>query len=132
MSFENQQPCNYSAKAAADLSANQYFCVEASGDMEVNIVQADLDVCVGVLQDKPKSGYHGRVCPIGITKVVVGVACSYGNKLYAADSGYALPITTVGSGKRAIGHVLKGANSGGIAVAFITCANAVTAVTSVP
>lgn len=132
MSFANKQPCNFTAKASADLSTSQYYLVEMSGDMEVNITQSAITVCVGVLQDKPKSGYHGMVCPIGVTKIKIGVACSYGNKLYSGDSGFAVPITTAGSGKPAIGHVLQGANSGGLATAYITCANAVTAVTSVP
>ncbi len=52
----------------------------------------------------------------------VGGACSYGNKLTTADSGWA---TVTDSGLITIGFVIDGCASGMIATAFINCANAI-------
>lgn len=130
MAFENTQIC-FSAKTTADLSGSQYYLVEMAGDSKVNLQSSNITACAGVLQNKPKSGYHARVCPLGISRVIVGNACSYGNKLYAAGSGYAMPMLTVGSGKPTIGWVIHGAASGMVATAFMHLANAVSQVTSV-
>lgn len=121
MAYEGKQ-INFSAKASADLSSLQFYLVEMSGDDQINITSSANGSTAGVLQNKPESGQHGRVCPVGVTKVRVGAACSYGNKLSVADSGWA---TLANSGLNTIGFVIDGCNSGGTATAFINVANAV-------
>ena len=122
MAYEGKQPCNFSAKASADISGLQFYLVEMSGDNQVNITSTANNKASGVLQNKPESGQHGRICPMGVSKLRVGVACSYGDSVTVADSGWA---SVVDSGLRAIGFVIDGCNSGGLAVSFINMANAV-------
>ena len=116
MAYSGKQPCNYSAKAGADLSGLQFYLLIMSADNGVNITTTAGAAIAGVLQNKPASGQHAVVCPLGITKVRVGGACSYGNTLTSAGSGWA---AVAGSGNTAIGYVRHGCNSGGIAVAVI-------------
>ena len=131
--YKGGQPCNFTAKAENDLSAKQYFLVEISGDAQVDVVDAaPTQVCAGVLQNKPEAGQFAEVCPLGVTPVKVGGAVTAGDKIYCGSGGWALSCSTTGSGKRTIGWVIEGASSGGQAVAFIHCANAVANVTSVP
>lgn len=119
--YQGKQPCNYSAIAGADLSGLQFYVLKMSGDNQVNITDTALGDIAGILQNKPESGQHATVCPLGMSKVRVGGACSYGNILTAADSGWA---AVCGSGGNAFGFVRHGCNSGGIALAFVNCANA--------
>lgn len=120
MAYERTQ-IGFPAIAGADLSGLQYFLVKMSGDDTVNITDTALEDVAGVLQNKPASGRNAEVCCIGISKIRVGQACSYGNILCAADSGWGDVAT---SGYPAIGFVIHGCNSGMIATALINCANA--------
>jgi len=122
MAYEGNQPCNFSAKADADYSGHQFFCVEMTADNGFGISTLTAGVHpAGVLQNKPTSGQHARICPLGISKVRFGGACSYGNAVSAADSGWA---TAANSGVATMGFVINGCNSGGIATCFINMANA--------
>lgn len=122
MAYERQQPCNFIAKADADLSAKQFCVVEMTADDQIGIVTLTPGVAAaGILQNKPKSGQHATVCPLGVSKVKVIDNCTYGDILSAQDSGWA---TAVDSGPFAIGFVINGCTSGGIATAFINMANA--------
>jgi len=122
MAYERQQPCNFIAKADEDLSGLQFFLVEMTGDELVGMTDTTDDPCAGVLQNKPTSGQHATVCPIGVSKVRVGSGgISAGAVLTAADSGWAC---SVSSGHRSIGYCINGAASGMIATAFINVTNA--------
>lgn len=122
MAYENQQPSNYSVKADADLSELQFYLVEMTGDNQIGITAALNNRAAGVLQNKPKSGQHAKVCPLGVTKIRVGSGCSFGDCLTVADSGWA---SVQASGTGVIGYVINGCSSGGIATGFINMANAV-------
>ena len=123
MAYERQQPCNFIAKADADLSALQFFLVEMTADNTVGITTADNNRAAGVLQNKPESGQHATVCPLGVTKVRVGSGgIAYGAIVTVADSGWARGVS---SGMRGIGYCIDGAGSGYIATAFINMANAI-------
>lgn len=122
MSYERQQPCNFTAKVDADLSALQFFLVEMTGADQVGMTTLTAGInSVGVLQNKPTSERFASICPLGVSKVRFGGACSYGNAVSAADSGWA---TAANSGVASIGFVINGCNSGGIATCFINMANA--------
>lgn len=122
MAYERTQ-FTFPAKAGADLSGLQYYLVKMSGDDTVNITATANEACAGILQNKPAaSGRHAEVCFLGVSKVRVDGACSYGDRLSVADSGFA---TVADSGLGTIGLVVHGCASGMIATAAINCANAV-------
>lgn len=59
-----------SFKAAADLSAKQYFLVELTAEDTVGLINAATDRVIGVLQNKPKLDEAAQVRILGISKVV--------------------------------------------------------------
>lgn len=59
---------SFSAKAASDLSAKQFYAVKLTAADTVDIAAAATDRCVGLLQDAPKSGAGGSVQVLGIAK----------------------------------------------------------------
>ena len=132
MAFRREQPCNYPAKAETDLSAKQFHAVELSGNSQVDVTDDEVDVIAGILQNKPVAGQWANICPLGITKVRAGIAITAGSKIIGCSGGWVRPIAATGSGKRIIGFCIEGVASGGVGVAFLNCANAVSNVTSVP
>lgn len=59
-------------KAAADLSAKQYFAVElTANEWECNLCNAATDIPFGLLQNKPKINEAGTVAVRGVSKAVV-------------------------------------------------------------
>lgn len=123
MAYERQQPCNFIAKADADLSGLQFYAVEMTADDQIGLTTLTPGkLGSGVLQNKPESGQHAAVCPLGVSKVRVINNCTYGDILSVADSGW---LTSVNSGVAAIGFVINGCTSGNIATAFINMANAI-------
>jgi len=123
MAYERNQPCNFIAKADEDLSGSQFYLVEITGDNQVGLTDTTDAPAAGVIQNKPKSGYHATVCPLGVTKIIVGSGgLTAGDVVSAADSGFCCKVT---SGHRAIGYCIDGAGSGYIATAFINMANAI-------
>jgi hypothetical protein len=122
MAYERQQPCNFIAKADADLSGLQFYAVEMTADDQIGITTLTPGVrAAGILQNKPESGQHATVCPLGVSKVRVINNSTYGDVISVADSGW---VTAVDSGIGAIGFIINGCTSGGIATAFINMANA--------
>lgn len=117
---------------AADLSAHQYKVVElSSGNIRVPPA-ASGDGCeaIGVLQDKPGSGFTGEVIVFGYTKVVAAEAIAVGDYLIAqasdtaADAGKVLVGTMNGDEAVAdeviIGRALQAASADGeIIEAFV-------------
>lgn len=55
----------------------------------------------GIIQDKPKSGEHGRVCFVGSSKYRAGAAVAAGVHLTVATSGY---LTEANSGYHVVGN----------------------------
>lgn len=72
----------------ADLTTHQYKVVELNaGNIRVPpAASGDGAECIGVLQDKPESGFTGEIVVFGYTKVISGEAISVGNYLIAAGS----------------------------------------------
>ena len=125
MAYERQQPCNFTAKADADLSGLQFYAVEMTADDQVGITTLTPGIPgAGILQNKPESGQHATVCPLGVSKVRVINNCTYGNVISVADSGWVTAVDSGAGGGGAIGFLINGCTSGGIATAFINMANA--------
>lgn len=60
----------FSAKAAADLSAKQYYAVKLSAADTVALVAAATDRVAGILVNKPKQGQAATVVTEGICECV--------------------------------------------------------------
>lgn len=114
-----EQPCFKVGfmKAAADLSAKQFYCVEVTADVTVNVNNAAGVEVLGVLQNAPKSGEVADVMGIGITKLMVGVGgLTAGATWEAAADGTGIAATT---GKVGKGTVLIGASQGQLATVTV-------------
>lgn len=120
MSYFREQ-MNIGLLTTEDLSQCQHHFVKMAGDDECAICDEG-EVTTGVLQNKPGDDRHADVCLLGVSKVRVGGACSYGDRLSVADSGWAM---VADSGTLTNGFVIHGCNSGLIATALINCVNAV-------
>lgn len=121
MSYERKQAVNFPAESAADLSGLQYYVVKMAGDNKVNITDTAGEKAAGILQNKPESGQNADICAIGVSKIRMGAACSYGNNITSADSGWGAVASSGGIG---LGYIIDGCNSGGIATAVINIHNA--------
>ena len=78
-----------SAKAAADLSAKQYYAVKWSAADTVALVAAATDRVAGILVNKPKQGQAATVVTAGVCECVSdgsGTAIAV-NDLVGPDSG---------------------------------------------
>lgn len=60
--------------ANADLSAKQYYFVEAIAGGKADACNAITDVALGVLQNDPTSGLPAAIAVLGTSKVVAGAA----------------------------------------------------------
>jgi hypothetical protein len=119
-------------KAAADLSAKQYYFVEITAAGTVNVCNAATDQPIGVLQNKPKSGETAEVMVIGVTKVSSDAALSVGTLIGPSADGQA-DAKVIGTDvtEFVCGRVIEASTAaGGLATAVINCVapfNAVTA-----
>lgn len=112
--------------AASSMASNQFKCVKAhTSDNQFTLCSVDGEVILGVLQDKPASGYAGDIMALGITKVTVGVGETLiaGQSWGTDSSGKAKTIegTVTGAdvGDYAAGMVLEGAAAGELATVTI-------------
>lgn len=97
MSTESHEIYDRSLKAAADLSAKQFYAVKITAKDTVNLCSAVTDIGYGILQDKPKTGEAGRVRRLGSSKAVVdgnAAAITIGDKLGPNTSGKLVKVTT--------------------------------------
>ena len=93
--------------ASADLSAKQYHAVKVSGALTVGLTSAAGEVCLGILQNAPASGYVADVMCSGVSKVISGAAIAAGAKLMAGADGRIITAATTGS--HVIGFALEAA-----------------------
>lgn len=108
MAFEGEQLKGVGLKAAADLSAKQFYAVVVSGDSAVNLAGANA-ACVMVLQNKPVAGDPAEVCVIGTTKAYLGGTVAAGDLVAANANG---EFILADSGKQAVGRCVVGGGSG--------------------
>lgn len=96
--------------AAADLSAKQYFIVNANSSDRINIAGAG-GQAVGVLQDDPAAaGRAACVAVSGVSKVVAGGTCTAGSFAASDSAGKAV---NAASGDIAIGKFRSGTSTAG-------------------
>lgn len=95
-----------SAKAAGDLSANQYLFVRWSAADEVNISSLDsAEDWAGVLQNKPNAaGRAATVQYAGETKIMVSGSLTVNDLVTTNGSGRA---TSASSGDMVMGRILE-------------------------
>lgn len=93
MAFDNNVGEDISYfKASTDLSSNQYCFVVVNSSSQLALAGANVE-CLGVLQDKPKSGVAGQVRTFGVSKVQCGGSFNPGDKVASNGSGLAVKYT---------------------------------------
>lgn len=112
-------------KAAADLSAKQYYIVKLSGADAVDVCSATTDKPIGVLQNAPASGDTALVMIIGESKVSSDVALAVGNLICTSADGQGAVMTPgTDTTKYTLGQVtVASSNASELASAIINCAN---------
>ena len=92
--FENNTGDDISYFAAgSDLSAKQFYFVTVNSSSQLALAGANVE-CLGVLQDKPKSGVNGQVRPFGVSKVQCGGSFNVGDRVASDANGKAVKATT--------------------------------------
>jgi len=76
--------------AGADLSAKRYYAVKLNSSGEIVLAGAG-DNSIGVLQNKPASGYVGTVMTLGESYAIYGAAVTAGQNLAADANGKLVP-----------------------------------------
>jgi hypothetical protein len=113
--------------ASADLSAKQYFAVKLhTTEDQIALGAAVTDVCLGILQDKPKSGEAGRVRVHGVSKAVTdgsGTAIAIGDKLGTNTSGKLVKAHT--ADRPIIGTAMAASSADGTIIPVLLTPNAV-------
>lgn len=126
MAYEGYQLTAPGITAAADLSTIQYHFVYLSTNNTVASAASTSILPFGVLQNKPTSGQAAQVCIMGITKVKLGVASTFGTLITQESSGLGAPFDpALGSTNNtmyAIGQVIDGGLATEYATVFINCA----------
>lgn len=112
-------------KAAADLSAKQYYFVKQTAAGEVNVCTGATDKPIGVLQNKPESGEDAEIISFGITKVSADAALSVDDLIgTSADSQADAKTPGSDTTEYVVGRVLTATTAaGGLATAMINCMN---------
>lgn len=112
-------------KAAASLATKQYYGVKVTANNQVNIITADGEPGLGILQNDPASGEAAEVMMSGITKAVVSSAAAVtAGDLWGFNSDGTIQTvvdnnTGASLGYWVMGQVLEGAAAGGIAVVTV-------------
>lgn len=112
-------------KAAADLSTKQFYGVKSTANNQVNIITAEGEPGLGILQNSPVSGDAAEVMMSGISKVYVNssAAVAAGDLWGWASDGTIQTVvdnnTGASLGNWVQGTVLEGAAAGGIATVTV-------------
>jgi WD40 repeat protein len=105
--------------ADEDLSDYQYYGVALSDDRKVDLVDADTDKTVGVLQNDPEDEQEALVCVMGRSPVSLGetvaagalLRCGSDGQFYNWDPGtdttaYCCGMCTIGGAEDEVGEAL--------------------------
>jgi hypothetical protein len=100
--------------AAADLSAKQFYFMELTSG-EVNACNADTDIPIGVLQNKPTAGQSAEVVVLGSTKICADAAITEGALIGTSADGQAeAKVIGTDTTKYVCGRALEAASGVGI------------------
>jgi hypothetical protein len=97
--------------AENDLSEKQYYCVEVTGDNQVDVCDNVADRPIGILQNKPVAGEAATVRVQGVSKAVAGGAIAAGSTCGPDSDGQVIAVTA--DAKTVIGIALNGAGAAG-------------------
>ena len=104
MSYVNSIPIN----AGADLRSYQYQAVAIGGTLAVSGV-----ACIGILQNKPKSGEDATAAYSGRSRYRCGGTITAGARLQVTSGGF-LTVIASGGAQPMVGTALGAVSSGGI------------------
>ena len=93
----------FSLKAAADLSAKQYYFVKLDGNGFAVVCAAITDKPIGVLQNTPVSGEEAEILVTGITKISANGAISIADSIGSSSDGQA---ETIAAGSATTGYLV--------------------------
>lgn len=100
-------------KANADFSSRQYHIVElTSNPLECKLAAAGEGI--GILQNHPQSGEACTVATEGESRARAGAAIIVGAYVTAANTGFAVAVTSGAVPGKAIGRALTAAASGSV------------------
>lgn len=104
-------------EAAADLTAKQFYCVEVSAALKVNVNNAAGEHILGILQNKPNTGETADVSAVGVSKLKIGTGGLTAGVRWMADSdGRGVAATAA---KVSGGIVLEGGSENEIATVLV-------------
>lgn len=112
-------------KAAADLSAKQFYFVKLTADNTVNVCSALTDVPIGVLQNTPTANQAAEVTVLGQTKISGDADLDVG-MLIGPSADSQADARTIGTDTThyVVGQVIVGNTAAaGIVTAVINCCN---------
>ena len=110
-------------QAAADYRTKQFHIMDISGNFAFTIAGTSGQAAVGILQDKPDAGQVGNIMAIGVSKVMIGTGGLTAGGLFMADTD-GTAVAATGTGKYALGMVIKGGSAGELATVIIGTAGA--------
>lgn len=109
-----------SFEAGEDLSSNQFQFVTMESDGKVDLADAETDIVLGVLQNKPTAGQAARVMISGVSKVEADETLAAGNLVHpSADGQAAVFAAGTDTTKYSAGIVLEGAAAGQLATVLL-------------
>lgn len=98
MSFANQSTSvlDVSAKAENDLSTKIHYCLEISGEDQVDVIDDAAKIVIGVLMNKPRANEAANMRVLGIAPIVSdgsGTPIAPGNKVKVTNAGKVVKAT---------------------------------------
>jgi len=106
--------------AGEDLSSAQFKFLTMESDGQVDLADAETDIAIGVLQNKPTAGQAAQVMISGITKVEADETLAAGNLVHpSADGQAAVFAAGTDTTKYCAGIVLEGAAAGQLATVLL-------------
>lgn len=106
--------------AGEDLSSSQFLLVTMESDGEIDLADAETDIVLGVLQNKPEAGQAAKVMISGVSKVEAGETLAAGNLIHPATDGQAAVFAAgTDTTKYSCGIVLEGAAAGELATVLL-------------
>lgn len=110
MAFDNSVQ-SITLPAAADLSAQQYRCMQVNSSGQAAVANATALVA-GILQNDPgAAGHPATVAYAGVSKAIAGAAITAGARVTADANGAVIPAVTAGDA--VIGVALASAGAAG-------------------
>lgn len=99
--------------AGEDLSSNQFQFVTMESDGQIDLADAETDIVLGVLQNKPEAGQAAKVMISGVSKVEADETLAAGNLVHSSADGQAAVFAAgTDTTKYSAGLVLEGAAAG--------------------